>query len=424
MTKCHNRKIMSKKVLHFLAPSKPSTILFSALLLITGVIGAQERIGVAAAVDTTTTDLTLEQERRLVDEGYKIIQNHTIETDENGKAQMLLIDGTAFTVGPNSSVTLDSFIYNPETAEGSLTVTSKGLMRLVGGKVTKSNPAIIRTNAATVGIRGGIVFVDSEGDTTEASFIYGDEMSVTPNLNQDGTYVLTRNGFMVVVDDPLEDVEDVSLLTADQLLSMQQSLQGSPEEEEEESEEESSEEGESEEESEEEESEEEESEEEESEEEESEEESEEKNPKKKNQKKKKKNQKRNPKKNLRKNPTKKNQRKNPAKKSQVEKNQAKKKVLRTQIQNLNLKIQAAMSLRAVMMLGLKTILQKVQVRKDLMQAQIRKLQKVKAKAKLVQIPDHQMKLEQLKLKLAAARPMPAPIPMPWMPDRILIANQK
>ena len=272
MTKCQNRKIMSKKVLHFLAPSKPSTILFSALLLITGVIGAQERIGVAAAVDTTTTDLTLEQERRLVDEGYKIIQNHTIETDENGKAQMLLIDGTAFTVGPNSSVTLDSFIYNPETAEGSLTVTSKGLMRLVGGKVTKSNPAIIRTNAATVGIRGGIVFVDSEGDTTEASFIYGDEMSVTPNLNQDGTYVLTRNGFIVVVDDPLEDVEDVSLLTADQLLSMQQSLQGSPEEEEEESEEESSEEGESEEESEEEESEEEESEEEESEEEESEEE--------------------------------------------------------------------------------------------------------------------------------------------------------
>ena len=200
------------------------------IVILTGSISlwSQERIGVAAAVDTVTTDLTLEQEKKLVDEGYKIIQNHTIETDENGKAQMLLVDGTAFTVGPNSSVTLDSFIYNPETAEGSLTVTSKGLMRLVGGKVTKNNPAIIRTNAATVGIRGGIVFVDSEGETTEASFIYGDEMTVTPTLNQDGTYVLTRNGFVVVVDDPLEDVEDVSLLTADQLLSMQESLQGSP----------------------------------------------------------------------------------------------------------------------------------------------------------------------------------------------------
>ena len=54
-------------------------------------------------------------------------------------------------------------------------------------------------------------------------------MTVTPSLNQDGTYVLTRNGFVVVVDDPLEDVEDVSLLTAEQLLAMQESLQGSPE---------------------------------------------------------------------------------------------------------------------------------------------------------------------------------------------------
>ena len=58
------------------------------IVILTGSISlwSQERIGVAAAVDTTTTDLTLEQEKKLVDEGYKIIQNHTIETDENGKA--------------------------------------------------------------------------------------------------------------------------------------------------------------------------------------------------------------------------------------------------------------------------------------------------------------------------------------------------
>ena len=106
--------------------------------------------------------------------------------------------------------------------------------------------------------------------------------------------------------------------------------------------------------------------------------------------------------------------------------QAKKKVQRTQIQILNLKIQAVRSLKTAMTLGLKTILQTVQARKDPMRDQIRKLQKVKVKLKviLVQIPDHQMKLEQLKLKLAAARPMPALIPIPWMPARILIANQK
>ena len=81
---------------------------------------AQEEIGVAAAVNTTTTDNFYDPsgmfaERRLVEEGYKIIQNRTIETDEKGKAQMILIDGTAFTIGPNSKVILDKFVYNPET---------------------------------------------------------------------------------------------------------------------------------------------------------------------------------------------------------------------------------------------------------------------------------------------------------------------
>ena len=80
----------------------------------------QEQIGVASAVNKNTTDLSLEQERKLIDAGYEIIQNHTIETDEIGRAQMLLLDGTAFSVGPNSSVVLDKFIYNPDTAEGSL----------------------------------------------------------------------------------------------------------------------------------------------------------------------------------------------------------------------------------------------------------------------------------------------------------------
>ncbi len=135
---------------------------------------AQDQIGVAAAVNQNTTDLTLEEERRLVEAGYKIIQNHTIETDNVGKAQMLLLDGTAFTVGPNSSVTLDRFIYNPQTAEGSLEVTSRGLMRLVGGRVTKEKPALIRTNAATIGIRGGITIIQSENERTTAAFVYGD----------------------------------------------------------------------------------------------------------------------------------------------------------------------------------------------------------------------------------------------------------
>ena len=158
---------------------------FLSIFLLAGIFSnaglAQEQIGVASAVNKNTTDLTLEQERKLIDAGYEIIQNHTIETDGIGRAQMLLLDGTAFSVGPNSSVVLDKFIYNPETAEGSLEVTARGLLRIVGGKVTKKQPALIRTNSATVGIRGGIGIVQTIGTQTNATFLYGNEMTVTPN---------------------------------------------------------------------------------------------------------------------------------------------------------------------------------------------------------------------------------------------------
>ena len=119
-----------------------------------------------------------------------------------------MIDGTSFSIGPNSSVTLDKFIYNPETAEGSLEVSSRGLLRLVGGKVTKKRPALIRTNSATVGIRGGITIVQTQGLSTSAAFVYGDELTMTPNQNSSAATSLIENGFVVTVEDPTDEVSE------------------------------------------------------------------------------------------------------------------------------------------------------------------------------------------------------------------------
>ncbi len=221
---------------------------FSLLFLITSfsIINGltQEQIGVASAVNKNTTDLTLDQERKLIDAGYEIIQNHTIETDGIGRAQMMLLDGTAFSVGPNSSVVLDKFIYNPETAEGSLEVTARGLLRIVGGKVTKKQPALIRTNSATVGIRGGIGIVQTNGPQTNATFLYGTEMTVTPNCvdldtfgdqcSPDFATTVTEPGFSVSVEsedsEPSEPVE----VTEESLDAIQEELEApeeAPEEE-------------------------------------------------------------------------------------------------------------------------------------------------------------------------------------------------
>jgi hypothetical protein len=222
---------------------------FLSIFLLAGIFSnaglAQEQIGVASAVNKNTTDLTLEQERKLIDAGYEIIQNHTIETDGIGRAQMLLLDGTAFSVGPNSSVVLDKFIYNPETAEGSLEVTARGLLRIVGGKVTKKQPALIRTNSATVGIRGGIGIVQTNGPQTNATFLYGTEMTVTPNCvdldsfgdqcSPDYATTVTEPGFSVSVEsedsEPSEPVE----VTEESLDALQEELEAPEEAPEEES---------------------------------------------------------------------------------------------------------------------------------------------------------------------------------------------
>ena len=236
-----------------------------ALLITAQFSLTKEEIGVASAVNKNTIDLTLEEERRLVQAGYKIIQNHTLETDSIGRAALLLVDGTSFSIGPNSSVTLDKFIYNPETAEGSLEVSSRGLLRLVGGKVTKKRPALIRTNSATVGIRGGITIVQTQGLSTSAAFVYGDELTMTPNQNSSGATSLTENGFVVTVENPSAEVGDPEQLTETFLAELQKGLEAEEEDaSSEESTEESSEEESSEEESSEEESSEEESSEEES----------------------------------------------------------------------------------------------------------------------------------------------------------------
>ena len=241
--------------------------IFMLALLVALPAASKEEIGVASAVNKNTTDLTLEEERKLVQAGYKIIQNHTLETDSIGRAALLLIDGTSFSIGPNSSVTLDKFIYNPETAEGSLEVSSRGLLRLVGGKVTKKRPALIRTNSATVGIRGGITIVQTQGLSTSAAFVYGDELTMTPNQNSAAATSLIENGFVVTVEDPTDEVSEPQQLSETFLAELQKGLEAREDDEgsnEETSEEESSEEESSEEESSEEESSEEESKEEES----------------------------------------------------------------------------------------------------------------------------------------------------------------
>lgn len=66
-------------------------------------------------------------------------------------------DETLLSIGPNSSMVIDRYIFNPVTREGQVeTSMLKGTLRFVTGLIGRLNPEAIKiqTPTATIGIRG------------------------------------------------------------------------------------------------------------------------------------------------------------------------------------------------------------------------------------------------------------------------------
>jgi len=168
-------------------PSRPTPILTA--LLVTAALGfaplaglAQDRpeIGVTAALNPNATGTPPQSEPRILDVGVNVFADERIVTSDGGQAQMLFIDESAFTVGPNSEVVLDEFVFDPDTGTGRLALTAtKGVFRFVGGKISKRTPVTLKTPTAVIGIRGGIALVNVQpSGATQATFLFGDQMTV------------------------------------------------------------------------------------------------------------------------------------------------------------------------------------------------------------------------------------------------------
>jgi hypothetical protein len=144
---------------------------------------AETRIGAATAVIPDTSGTLITGVAVTVLDGSDVFKQQRVLTEAQGRAQLAFLDGSALTVGPNSDVTLDEFVFDPDAGRGSArVVAAKGVLRYVGGKISKTTDVAITTPSATIGIRGGIVVVDIDaGGRTNAYFLYGERMSMTAN---------------------------------------------------------------------------------------------------------------------------------------------------------------------------------------------------------------------------------------------------
>jgi hypothetical protein len=112
-------------------------------------------IGVAASI-TNKVDGLVGQQTKPVVIGDRVFENEVIRTGTNSKGQLLFRDETALTIGPDSEITLDKFVYNGQANTISLNAT-KGVFRFISGSAPKQAYEI-KTPSATVGVRGTILY--------------------------------------------------------------------------------------------------------------------------------------------------------------------------------------------------------------------------------------------------------------------------
>ena len=159
------------------------------------------KVGVTAAVNPDTVGQPPAAAARTMLIGADVMFKERIATADTGQAQLLFLDQSSLTVAPKSEVVVDEFVYDPKQNVGKLAASvTKGLMRYVGGAISKESEVQFATPSATVGIRGGMVLIqiDQVGGTV-AAFLYGRHMEVTAN---GVTETVTRPGFTIAVGQP------------------------------------------------------------------------------------------------------------------------------------------------------------------------------------------------------------------------------
>jgi hypothetical protein len=156
----------------------PLTGLAIAALALLGAssLAHADKVGVAAAVHPDAFSGGSE-----VKIGNSIFYNQRINTTGSGLVQVLLVDGSTFTVGPGSDLVIDKFVYDPNKNQGEMVATlGKGVLRFVGGKLSKNEGGVtVNTPTGALAIRGGMFHLSVQGQKILASFLFGNHMTIT-----------------------------------------------------------------------------------------------------------------------------------------------------------------------------------------------------------------------------------------------------
>ena len=186
-------------------------LLFLPLLFPAPGFAAGEQAGVAAAVRGEVQVVTIaDQVGHNIKSGEPIFLGDQINSKADSGLQVLLMDQTAFTIGPNSALVIDEFIYDPNTQTGKVTAQIlKGTFRFVTGKVANKDPErmVVNLPSAVIGIRGTMVGGNVQGKRASVVLLGpGTNNNANERIgrvtvgNGAGQVLITRTGWGTFID--------------------------------------------------------------------------------------------------------------------------------------------------------------------------------------------------------------------------------
>src|SRR6266545_4663078 len=139
-------------ILNGLPRSPVGCLLVVALWILATSGPAWSRVGVTSVVDGEPRGKPPSAAERVLHIGNDMTADEVVTTRANDRAHIVFLDGSTLTVGPDSIVTLDKFVYDPEKRTGEMALNAgRGVFRFDGAAISKNSEGTITTPNATMG---------------------------------------------------------------------------------------------------------------------------------------------------------------------------------------------------------------------------------------------------------------------------------
>ena len=105
------------------------------------------------------------EQRRAATVGQPVYMREILETGADGALGVVFADESRLTLGADTSLTIDEYVFVPEHGDGSfITRMTRGSLLYVSGLIAKLKPesSVVETPEATIGIRGTRFLVSLE----------------------------------------------------------------------------------------------------------------------------------------------------------------------------------------------------------------------------------------------------------------------